>query len=90
MARLEKSAEDIPERMTSDMADVARRTVTRRTGTTAAGIESHGTGKGEAELVAPNPYLEFGTSKMAAQPFVRPAQAQVVSAYRAGRYKPDL
>lgn len=88
--RLEKSADDLPERMAADMAERARGTVTRRTGKTAAGIDSRATGKGEAEANFPNPYLEFGTSKMDAQPFARPARNEVISAYRAGRYKPDL
>ncbi len=89
LSRLKESAEDLPERMAADMAEKARSTVKRRTGETAAGIESEATGKGEAEATFPNPYLEFGTSKMAAQPFVRPARAEVISAYRSGRYKPD-
>jgi HK97 gp10 family phage protein len=89
MDRLEESSKSIPERMARDMAKKAKSTVARRTGKTAAGIASEG-GKGEAELTAPNPYLEFGTSKMDAQPFVRPARAEVVSAYRAGHYKPQL
>ena len=90
LARLEKSSDELPERMASDMADKARSTVTRRTGQTGGSIESHSTAKGTAELVSDNAYLEFGTSKMDAQPFIRPARAEVISAYRAGRYKPEL
>lgn len=88
--RLEKSADEIPERMTSDMAAQAHRTVARRTGQTAAGIGSKKTGKGSAELTAPNPYLEFGTSRMAAQPFVRPARNEAIEKFRSGGYRPDL
>lgn len=90
LSRLEKSADDLPERMAADMAERARSTVTRRTGKTAAGIDSKATGKGEAEVNFPNSYLEFGTVHMDAQPFARPAQAEVISAYRAGHYKPEL
>lgn len=88
--RLEESSDDLPERMASDMAEKARGTVARRTGTTAAGIDPRATGKGEAEANFPNPYLEFGTVHMDAQPFARPARAEVISAYRAGHYKPEL
>jgi len=87
--KLEKSSEELPKRMTDAMAERARSTVARDTGGTAAGIKSTG-GKGVAELRAPNPYLEFGTSRMAAQPFVRPARNEVEQAFRAGHYKPDL
>jgi HK97 gp10 family phage protein len=90
MARLEESANDLPERMTRDMASKAQATVKRRTGQTAAGIDSQTTGKGEAEANFPNPYLEFGTSRMDAQPFARPARAEVIEAYRAGHYKPEM
>ena len=88
--RLEKSADQLAERMARDMAERARSTVKRRTGQTAEGIESYANGKGAAEANFPNPYLEFGTVHMAAQPFARPAQAEVVSAYRAGHYRPEL
>ena len=88
--RLEKSSNDLPQRMTGDIAKKARSTVARRTGQTAASIKSRSTGKGSAEFESDNTYLEFGTSKMDAQPFVRPARNEVISAYRAGRYKPDL
>ena len=87
--KLEQSADALPKRMTDAMAERARSTVARDTGGTAAGIKSTG-GKGEAEFRAPNPYLEFGTSRMSAQPFVRPARNEVEQAFRAGRYKPDL
>lgn len=90
LTRLEKNADDIPERMTADMASRAQSTVARRTGQTAASIRSKKTGKGSAEFTASNPYLEFGTSKMAAQPFVRPARNAVIEKYRGGGYRPEL
>ena len=90
LSRLEKTADELAERMAKDMATRARATVKRRTGQTAEGIESQATSKGAAEANFPNPYLEFGTVHMDAQPFARPAQAEVVSAYRAGHYKPEL
>ena len=88
--RLEKSADELPERMARDMATKAQATVKRRTGKTAEGIESHATGKGAAEANFPNPYLEFGTIHMDAQPFARPARHEVIESYRAGHYKPNL
>ena len=90
LSRLEKSSEELPERMAADMAEKARSTVRRRTGETAAGIESRSTGKGQAEATFPNPYLEFGTTYMDAQPFARPARHEVIESYRAGRYKPAV
>jgi hypothetical protein len=88
--RLEESSNDLPERMARDMADKARGTVKRLTGQTAEGIDSKATGKGEAEANFPNPYLEFGTVHMDAQPFARPARAEVISGYRAGHYRPEV
>lgn len=90
LRKLEKSSDALPERMCRDMAEKARSTVKRRTGATAKGIDSKPTAKGAAEANFPNPYLEFGTVNMDAQPFARPARAEVISAYRAGHYKPEM
>lgn len=35
-------------------------------------------------------FVEFGTSRMRSQPFLRPAFAEAVSAWSAGRYRPRL
>lgn len=71
--------------MASDIASRARSTVTRRTGKTAEGIESSG-----GEVRAVNPYLEFGTRYMDAQPFIRPSRQETEESFRAGHYKPRL
>lgn len=82
---LGKDSERVEEKMASDIASKARATVTRRTGQTAEGIESTG-----GEHSAVNPYLEFGTRYMDAQPFFRPARHEVEESFRSGHYKPRL
>ena len=82
---LSRDTERTEERMASDIASRARDTVTRRTGQTAAGIDSKG-----GEHSAVNPYLEFGTQYMEAQPFFRPARHEIERSFRGGHYKPRL
>lgn len=83
--RLIKACPDVEAKMAADEAKHARSTVARRTGGTAASITAE-----KGTFRATNPYLEFGTSKMSAQPFYRPAQNVVAEAFRAGKYKPDF
>lgn len=82
---LSRDSERVEARMASDIASKARATVKRRTGETAEGIKSDG-----GTHTAPNPYLEFGTVHMAAQPFFRPARHEVEESFRGGHYKPKL
>lgn len=85
VARLIKACPKVEADMASDEAKHARSTVARRTGGTAASITSE-----KGTFRATNPYLEFGTSKMSARPFYRPAQNVVAEAFRSGKYRPEF
>lgn len=85
VARLIKACPQVEADMAADEAKHARSIVARRTGGTAATIKAE-----KGTFRATNPYLEFGTSKMSAQPFYRPAQNVVAEAFRAGKYRPEF
>ena len=85
VARLIKACPGVEAKMADDEAAHAKSTVARRTGATAETITAD-----KGTFRATNPYLEFGTSKMSAQPFYRPAQNVVAEAFRAGKYQPNF
>lgn len=85
VARLIKACPEVETKMVADEAAHATSIVARATGATAASIKAD-----KNTFRATNTYLEFGTSKMSAQPFYRPAQNVVAEAFRAGKYRPDF
>ena len=85
VARLVKACPKVEADMADDEAKHALSTVARRTGETASTIKAD-----KGTFRATNPFLEFGTSKMSAQPFYRPAQNVVAEAFRSGKYRPEF
>lgn len=76
-ARLKHNCEQEEVRLAEAIAERARAIVAphRQSGQTEESIHVE-KGDGGAEVHGRNPYLEFGTSNMAAAPFLRPAIAE--------------
>ena len=86
-AGLTYSGEAIPKEVAEDAAEIARELVAQDTGRTSQNVRVRGR-RGGAEVVVTRggvrdevpAYLEFGTYKMAARPFLAPAGRMATSA----------
>ena len=79
---------DILSRTSAAVAVEASRIAPRRTGRLAGSIRSYIVNDFRARVEAGAPYalfVELGTRRMAAQPYLRPALARIVNRLRGGR-----
>jgi HK97 gp10 family phage protein len=85
-ARLEPRAENLAARMARQAADLARQRAPVKTGYLRSSIQSRHLGESEWEVTVGasyGVYVEYGTRKMAAQPFLTPAFQTIAQRFEA-------